>query len=117
MALPASAIAFTVTATSWRMWRWRAICSRLPCWLSVALLDRDGHAVGFGIEDDCRFALLELPDDAGNLVLEREFPLAVVRAFAQHERFHHGVQKVGRQFTVRHFDRLWILFAGHSSPA
>jgi uncharacterized protein YaiL (DUF2058 family) len=70
-----------------------------------ALTVRSGHghdidAFGVRVEHDPCLATLELPHHVRNFLFELDFPLAVVRPFAQYERFDHPAQRLGGQLLV-----------------
>src|SRR6185369_3918943 len=77
----------------------------LPRWFG----HDDVDALQRRVEDDLRFAALQLPQHLRDFLLERNFALAVVGAFSEHERFHHAAQRFGRKLSMRNDDRLRLL--------
>src|SRR5271167_4948283 len=65
-------------------------------------LGHDGDAFGLWIEHDPGLATLELADDPRDLVVKRNFPLAVVGALAQDEGLDDGMQQFSGQLRIRH---------------
>src|SRR5215831_13164706 len=72
----------------------------------------DVYGLGIGIEHDLRFAAFKLPYDVSDLLVQRKIPLAVVRAFAQNERFDDPSQGVARKFSIRNRNRFLRFFVG-----
>ena len=63
------------------------------------------------VEDNARLAALELAQHMPDFLLQRDFPLPIVRPLSQHERFDHALQRSLGQLAVRDdhwFGRLLI---------
>src|SRR5690606_12411622 len=76
--------------------------ARGPC----APREHDVYALGDRIDNDARFAARELAHHMRDFAFERVLALAVIRALAQHKRFHHAGQRFERQLGMGDDDRI-----------
>jgi hypothetical protein len=67
------------------------------------------------VEDDLRLAAIELTHYVRDFLRERVLPVAIVRSFAQHERFNDARKRIRGEFPMGNDDGI-LGFFGHEIP-